>query len=724
MLKTFILFFLIVVSFTCFSQNCIINIPQQDTIICPGSTVKLNSVLATNNASCNTYDLSAALQNGLLGWFPFCGNTNDIGPQHNNATAFGPLTYGPDRYDNPNAAIYFTGNGESVHTNKIERTTINSFTYVTWVNTSNSVVLPQETINPLSGFSADLSSTCVIHATHGYNWVIDHNNTGAGLFVATNGVFVLEHTDVIVPTPLVWQGNLTGWHAVALVYDNHLPKLYIDGKFVKSGLVTPYIVHPSFGCDSFYTAGRYAYITSGFGKGFNPSGATVPSNNFKGAIDDIKIYNRALDDSEILELYQKDIYKVLWSTGETSQEITVTPKQTTKYWVNASNGLFVCSDTVNVTVASPPLVSLGNDTTLCKGDSLQLSAPQMPGYSFRWQDNSANNIYKVKNDGTYSVKVTDQFGCNSADTINVAFKPVPLFTLGSDTSLCNNQILNLKPLLPVGNYLWNNGSTSSSVNIATSGIYWLQVSDQGCAKRDSVNVNFKPVPVISLGGDTLLCEGLTLLLDVTNNNASYEWQDGSASSTYQVSSAGNYSVKITENGCDTSGRITVTYIRKPQIYLVKDTTLCITQTLKLDATYPLSDYLWQDGSTDPNYSVNKAGTYTVTVSNKCGSATDSSVVNYENCACKFYVPSAFTPDNNGVNDFFKPKYQCLYSDYELKIYNRWGQIVFASNNADRGWDGNFNHYPQPQGTYGWYLFYKDGLTGKSVYKKGTVVLVR
>jgi gliding motility-associated-like protein len=722
--RNFALFFLMAVSLQSHSQNCTINILQNDTSICPGSLVQLNSALVTNNSSCNTYGLSPALQANLLGWFPFCGNTNDIGPQQNNALAFGPLTYGPDRYGNPNAAIYFTGNGESVHTNKIERTTINSFTYVTWVNTSNSVALPQETINPLSGFGIDLSSTCVIHPTHGYNWVIDHNNTGAGLFVATNGVFVLEHTDVIVPSPLVWQGSLVGWHQITIVYDRHVPKLYIDGKFIKSGLVTPYIVHPSFGCDSFYTNGRYAYITSGFGKGFNPSAVVVPSNNFKGAIDDIKIYNRALVDTEILQLYQKDIYKVIWSTGDTTQKIGAAPKQSTKYWVTATNGENSCSDTVHLTVMTPPLISLGNDTTLCNGDSLELKAPKMPGYSFLWQDNSTADNYNVKNSGAYHVKVSDQFGCNTADTVTINFSQPPSFSLGADTNLCNHQTLQLHPSLPSGNYLWSTGIRSAAIDITISGIYWLQVTSQGCAKRDSITVAFKPLPAIDLGSDTVLCAGQTLLLDVTKDNETYLWQNGSISSTYLVSKPGKYSVKVTEAGCDTTGKITVNYLQMPQVYLPTDTILCISQTLTLNADNPSSNYLWQDGSTSPAFFVNREGTYVVKVSNICGNTTDSSTVKFENCQCKFYLPSAFTPDQNGVNDIFRPNYHCLYSNYKLRIFNRWGQLVFTSNDAQVGWDGNMNAHRQPEGEYVWYLSYKDGLTGKETEKKGTVLLIR
>jgi gliding motility-associated-like protein len=230
---------------------------------------------------------------------------------------------------------------------------------------------------------------------------------------------------------------------------------------------------------------------------------------------------------------------------------------------------------------------------------------------------------------------------------------------------------------------------------------------------------------VFLGTDTTLCEGDNLLLDATNSNANYLWQDGTTQATYNVTAQGRYTVKVTgANGCDTSGSINVAYTTKPIINLVKDTTLCITQQLLLDATYANSVYKWQDGSSLSQYSVTQEGVYWVQVTNNCGVASDTSTVVYENCACKFYVPTAFTPNGDGKNDVFVPKYQCLFSNYELKIYNRWGQLIFASENPSTGWDGNMNNIQQPTGTYIWQMSYKDNLTGKAIRQNGTVVLVR
>ena len=393
-------------------------------------------------------------------------------------------------------------------------------------------------------------------------------------------------------------------------------------------------------------------------------------------------------------------------------------------FVQDANGC-TAADTVQLTALLTPTAALGNDTMLCTGQTLLLSAPQASGYQYLWQDNSTTNTYTVSTPGAYTVKVTNQFNCSASATINVRFKPLPVFSIGNDTVLCSGHPLLIQPVVLLqGTYLWSDGSTATTLNVNSPGLYWLQISDSGCAKTDSITVSYKPMPSLNLGNDTTLCTAQTLLLDATNNNSTYLWQDGSTQPTFTVDTTGVYSVKVDENGCDTSGNINVNYITKPVVNLGNDTTLCITQQLLLDATYPLSTYLWQDGSVQPQYTVSHAGTYLVDVTNVCGDTKDSISVAYENCACKFYVPSAITPNNDGKNDVFLPKYQCLYSNYQLKVFNRWGLLVFVSTNASVGWDGGFNSQQQPAGVYVWELAYKDNLTGKDMRKNGTVVLIR
>jgi gliding motility-associated-like protein len=382
-------------------------------------------------------------------------------------------------------------------------------------------------------------------------------------------------------------------------------------------------------------------------------------------------------------------------------------------------------DTIHLTALPTPKVYIGNDTVLCAGNTLHLTAPQQPDYTYLWDDNSTGYTYNVTQSGAYSVKVTNQYGCYVSTSINVIFRPTALFSLGNDTTLCNGRQLQLQPTpsLP-GIYTWNNGSSAQSLSIHLPGIYWLKISDDGCIKRDSILVNYKMNPQVNLGNDTALCTGQTLLLDATTNNAVYTWQDGSTNPTFAVSSAGTYSVKVTDKGCDTSVQVAAIYITKPTTDRIKDTTICITQELILDAGYPGSTYLWQDGSVQSRFTVTKAGTYAVQVTDNCGTTNASATIAFENCACRFSVPNAFTPNADGRNDIFLPKYQCLLGNYELKVFNRWGQLLFNSRNAGNGWDGSYAGQQQPMGTYVWDLSYKDILTGKTKHQNGSIILIR
>jgi gliding motility-associated-like protein len=385
----------------------------------------------------------------------------------------------------------------------------------------------------------------------------------------------------------------------------------------------------------------------------------------------------------------------------------------------------MASESVHLAGLPIPIFTLGPDTTLCSGQSLLLKAPDSVGYSFLWQDNSHAYEFAVTNQGSYYVQITNQSGCSFSDTIAVNFVQAPLFTLGNDTSLCVGQSLLVQPHPAIqGSYQWNTGSTASTLTVQSQGTYLLKISQGGCASQESINVTYKPIPVINLGDDTTLCVGQNLTLDASVSGASYLWQDGSNEPEFIVSQAGTYSVKVDQNGCDTTGSVKVAYLSKPIISLGNDTTLCNTEILLLNVSYPASTYLWQNGSASPEFSVSAAGIYTALVSNICGQSSDSINVTYENCACKFYVPNAFTPNNDGKNDIFQPKYECVFDNYDLRIFNRWGQLVFDSRQATTGWDGTKNGQPQPTGTYVWELSYRDSLTGKTEIKKGSLVLIR
>jgi len=392
--------------------------------------------------------------------------------------------------------------------------------------------------------------------------------------------------------------------------------------------------------------------------------------------------------------------------------------------VKDANG---CAARSTVQLAALPTTkfSLGNDTTLCTGATLQLNGPNVAGYQYLWQDNSTKPNYLVSTPGIWTLTVINQFGCSFASTVTVNYSPLPVFSIGNDTILCSGKELLVKVYPAItGNFLWSSGGTDNYLDINSPGIYWLQVTQNGCASKQSISVSYKNSPTVNLGRDTTLCEGQTMLLDATNPNAIYSWQDGSSSPTFTVNSPGMYSVLVDENGCDTSGKIKINYTTKPIIQIGQDTTLCVTQKLTVNVEFPNSSYTWQDGTTSPQYDITQEGMYKVEVTNNCGDSRDSILVKYENCACKFLIPNAFTPNRDGKNDIFQPTAICLFSNYQLKVFNRWGQLVFSSKNVSQGWNGEMGNQIQPAGTYVWEIIYTDNLTGKIMNKNGTVVLIR
>ena len=274
----------------------------------------------------------------------------------------------------------------------------------------------------------------------------------------------------------------------------------------------------------------------------------------------------------------------------------------------------------------PNKLEFGNDTILCKGEILTLDASNANA-TYLWQDNSTNPTFNVSQQGTYWVEVTNSYGTTS-DTIKVNYNSKPLIELGSDTTLCQGEILTLDASNTNATYIWQDNSTNPTFNVTQQGIYRVKVTTNNCSVLDSINVNYNLTLLADLGKDTTLCQGEILTIDASNSNASYLWQDNSTNSTFNVSQPGTYWVKVT-NSCETtSDTINVNYSLKLLAKLGKDTTLCQGEILSLDASNINASHLWQDNSTLPNLKITNPGTYWVKVSNSCETTSDTINVNY------------------------------------------------------------------------------------------------
>ncbi len=410
-----------------------------------------------------------------------------------------------------------------------------------------------------------------------------------------------------------------------------------------------------------------------------------------------------------------------WSNGSSDTILKVYTTGT--YWVKVRSGDCEAIDSINVTIKELPQFTLGNDTVICNSTSVTLSPnPVHPNVSYLWNTNLNTSSILTNTAGDYWLRVTDNNGCKWRDTIKVSFKTLPGFNLGIDTSICDKDSLLLNATVSGANgYLWNNGITLPMIKAFQQNIYWCNVSKDGCIFRDSLTLSIKPLPIANLGNDVTLCEDNTLLLDATNSNSIYLWQDASTSPTYLVKQKGQYRVRVTMNGCISRDTISIEYNLKPKFTLGDDSRLCLGSKIILNPQIAGVSYLWQDGSTNPTYTVTQPGLYRLTATNSCGPTIDDIIIG--NGVCNLYVPNSFTPNGDGKNDLFKASNGDNVTEFHLQVFNRYGQIVFFTKDKNKGWDGNFAGSKQPFGTYVWLIQYKTVLNSDLQNLQGTVLLI-
>jgi gliding motility-associated-like protein len=469
--------------------------------------------------------------------------------------------------------------------------------------------------------------------------------------------------------------------------------------------------------------------------------------------------------------------------------------------ITGSCGTFGDSITVHVNTGAP--LFLGNDTSLCAGDSLLLHAGNAY-LSYSWQDGSTDSIFLVTTAGQYSVTAADycgntynsaiqvsflppttspfpgtvtkcvadtfalpiptgfdslsllapapnagirndslrffsgnaftyhlqekdSHGCPVNSVISVQVYPQPTLFIGNDTTICPGDSLRLDAGSGFSSYQWNTGSNAQAIWTSGNGAYSVRAaSANGCATQDSLTLKTFPAPSVTLDPDTLLCAGASRQLSAGNGFAAYSWSDGSTAPSLIVSDTGFYRVIVTDiNGCSAADSVHITTIAPtPAGFLPNDTSICQYGTLTLVPLRTFTNYLWSDGSTGPSLTVSAPGFYylQVTDKNSC-TGKDSILLTGKQCLVGFYIPNAFTPNNSGKNDIFRPLIYGNLTNYKFSIYNRWGQQVFASTILLNGWDGNINGTPQPPGTYVWFCSYQ--LQGQQTqFQKGTLLLIR
>ncbi len=316
----------------------------------------------------------------------------------------------------------------------------------------------------------------------------------------------------------------------------------------------------------------------------------------------------------------------LWNSGETTPTITVGPGQ---HSVDVTVNGCTASASILVNEYSVTPVDLGNDTTLCPGETLLLTSSPI-GASYLWQDGSTGSTYMVNAAGNYSVQVTDVNDCISSDAISVGYADPTAIDLGPDVTICEGDQIVLDATLPGATFLWNTGAITPSITVDQQGSYEVTVTQGNCSVTDQIDVTVTPAPTVFLGNDTTLCPGEVLLLEVDPLGNSILWNDGTTGPDHSVTGAGTYSVTVTNpSGCSATDSIQVAYASPDAIDLGNDVILCEGEQIVLDATLPGATYLWNNGTTTATITVSVSGTYWVEVLQGNCSTSDTIEVNVQ-----------------------------------------------------------------------------------------------
>ncbi|GAB5421983.1 MAG: hypothetical protein Crog3KO_25860 [Crocinitomicaceae bacterium] len=409
-----------------------------------------------------------------------------------------------------------------------------------------------------------------------------------------------------------------------------------------------------------------------------------------------------------------------WDNGITDGVAFTPAVGTTTYTVTGTdaNGC-VNTDQVDVTVNPLPIVDAGPDQTVCEGTQVTLSGSGASTYA--WDNGITDGVAFTPALGTttYTVNGTDANGCVNTDQVDVTVNPLPIVSAGEDFAVCEGLEVTLTA---VGspNLVWG-GNVVNGVAFVPNGTQEYVVYDTlstGCSASDTIEVVVNDNPIVS-APDAEICPGE----GVTLNGAgavTYSWNNGVIDGeTFYPTQSGEYIVTGTDaNGCEARDTSFVRVLEAPIVaFKILDLSLTTIDptTGFQNQTTGATSYEWNfgDGSGintefEPTHTFpdDEPGEYEIILTAYSNEGCPAQAVKYVHVFSDYtiYVPNAFTPDGSGVNEIFKPVMDGFDpNDYELIIFNRWGDIIFESHNMEVGWDGTYagQDFQTQDGVYTW-----------------------
>ena len=396
-------------------------------------------------------------------------------------------------------------------------------------------------------------------------------------------------------------------------------------------------------------------------------------------------------------------------------------------------------DTIYIDIMDNSILesTISNDTVICNGSAFLTANGQgaLTPYSYLWNTGDTLNSIVVSPSATTNYIVTISDFCVAQKTDSVLVKVSKPVILTTNDTVCSGETGTVTANATGGvSYLWNNGTSQPSLsdnpNITTQ--YSVVVTDTlGCTDTANAVIEVNALPIVIISNDTTICDGETI--DITaSGGIIYLWNTGDNTQTISLSpsSTSNYSVTVTDsNGCENSSSMEIAINPVPNATITPEQdTICRGASTVLHAAGG-NTYLWNIGSSASSIVVGpkESTTYTLTVTNEKNGTICTDIANYhlgvKRCNA-YFVPNAFSPNGDGLNDYFGPVGIFKAIDfYEMFIFDRWGKLIYHTKDLYEPWDGTVDGSSSiKQGVYTYKILIQEAYSERYEFL-GTVHLI-
>lgn len=399
-------------------------------------------------------------------------------------------------------------------------------------------------------------------------------------------------------------------------------------------------------------------------------------------------------------------FSYLWNNYQTSSSIEVS--ETGNYSVTVTDLGTGCSASASTNVIQIPNPDLLAETdSLCFGEELSITTFQTYSY-YLWSNGTANQYFTSGEGGYHWVRVYDALSqCYFYDTIMFVYYPKIEINLGNDIVICDGDSVMISAPTNFIAYLWNDGSTSSSIWLSQAGNFELTVTDNnGCTASDNINVNIGLSPIIDLGEDFSICTNQNIILNpnAEQENLTYLWSDNSSDERLSINESGTYWVKVSEeSGCAAYDTIIVTIYPEAVLNLGPDIEFCYGDSYFFELEDIYQTYQWSNGESSNSILVSNTQTLilSVTDSNNCQAKDSINFIEHDLIEPFMGYDTTFCEGENHIlrlnKDYFKYLWQngSTNATFSVKKAGNYAVTVYDNIGCSGSTEINVNFAEAP-----------------------------